>query len=68
MLRGDAVGALCTAMLADMRTVLLAAAVAVTTTFPALVGAVNNPLEEIDPALADQTTAVCEEFWTVALN
>lgn len=58
----------CTEMLADARTPLLAAAVAVMTALPARAGAVNSPLDEIDPALADQTTAVCDVFLTVAVN
>jgi hypothetical protein len=54
--------------LAEACTPLLAAAVAVTTAVPALFGAVNKPSEEIDPALADQTTAVWGVFVTVAVN
>ena len=68
MLSGDALCTLCTEMLAEARTPLLAAAAAVTTAVVALMGAVKSPFGEIDPALADQTTAVCGEFWTVAVN
>jgi hypothetical protein len=59
---------LCTVMLAEVCTTLFAAAVAVTTAVPALLGAVNTPFEEMDPVLADQTTAVCGVFLTVAVN
>jgi hypothetical protein len=55
-------------MLAELRTPLLAAAAAVTTAVPGVMGAVKTPFGEIDPALADQTTAVCDVFWTIAVN
>ena len=58
----------CTEMFADAWTPLLAAAVAVMTAEAARAGAVNNPLDEIDPALADQITPVCDVFLTVAAN
>jgi len=60
--------ALCTVMLAEVCTPLFAAAVAVMTAVPVRVGAVNSPLGEIDPALADQITEVCAVFLTVAVN
>ena len=62
MLRGAMLGKLRTEMFAELCTPLLAAAAAVTTAVPGIVGAVKTPFGEIDPALADQTTAVCEVF------
>lgn len=59
---------LCTVMLAEVCTPLFAAAVAVMTAVPVRVGAVKSPLGEIDPALADQLTEVCEVFLTMAVN
>jgi hypothetical protein len=64
-------GVLCTlftVMFAELRTPLLAAAAAVTTAVPGVMGAVKTPFGKIDPALADQTTAVCDVFWTIAVN
>ena len=60
--------AFCTEMLAEVCTPVFAPAVAVTTAVPALVGAVNSPPCEIDPALADQITEVWAVFLTVAVN
>jgi hypothetical protein len=65
MMSGDT---LCTEMLAEVCTPLFAAAVAVMTAVPVRVGAVKSPLDEIDPALADQLTKVCEVFLTIAVN
>jgi hypothetical protein len=50
--------------------VLCAALLAMTMTGPAplAVGAVNNPLEEIVPALVDQVTAVLLVLLTDAVN
>ena len=68
MVSGGALCTLFTEIFAEVCTPLLAAAAAVTTAVPALIGAVKSPFGEIDPVLADQRTAVCGEFWTVALN
>ena len=62
-----AVGAF-TVTLALAFLVVSAALVAVTVYVPAVLGAVNRPLEETDPLLADQVTAVLVEPVTVALN
>jgi F0F1-type ATP synthase assembly protein I len=48
--------------------VLCAALLAVTMTWLAVVGAVNNPLEEMLPALADHVTAVLLVLVTEAPN
>ena len=58
-------GVLCTVftvMFAEVRTPLLAAAAAVTTAVPALIGAAKSPCGETDPALEDQITAVWGVF------